>query len=130
MIKVQLRDLLHGVQSLARFGQRDLPANLSFKVARVIRGANDELKQYEESRKDTCEKFGTLKEDGSAYDIPDEKMDDFNREIEALLDEEVEIPGALIKPAALGETRVPPAELAALYWLFVPEDDTAETAAA
>ena len=115
---------------------QSLPIVLSFRLLKLVHAVNLELEQYQAARKLLCERFAKKDEEGKAimvshdgsplvegqpgkYDIPDDKMPEFNKELQTLLATEVSIPGKQIKVLELSSVRMAPAHLMALEWLVV-----------
>jgi len=69
-----------------------------------------------------CERLGTLSEDGTQYVFADkEKAQEFQEELTALLDTQVELRHTTLTLDKLGSAEIAPTELMALDWLVVEE---------
>ena len=88
-MNVKLIQILSARDTLSRLGERTLPVKQSYRLAKLIKAINNEMSVYEGERIKLCEKYGTLSEDKTKYDIYD--MEGFNRDSEELLNQEIEL---------------------------------------
>ena len=142
-ITVSLGRLIHcGMQteqnpfpSLFVLVGQELPIRQSFLLGKLTKSVSAEIEQYQASRKTLCEKYSEKDGEGKArmidaegkpvaegqpgnYDIPKERMDDFSKEHQELIDTEVSIPGVKIKINDLAGVKISPAHVMALEWLI------------
>jgi hypothetical protein len=61
-----------------------------FKITDLHKALVTKLESFEEIRKKVIEKFGALDEKKENYVIPDEKQEEFKKEIQSLLEAEIE----------------------------------------
>lgn len=85
-------------EGLRRLADAELPASVSFKLARTIRKVSAELETFNKTRMGLFEKLG--EKTGDSYRIPAEKMDEFAKELQGLLAVEIELD---VKPLKLAE---------------------------
>ena len=88
-MNIKLIQILSARDTLSRLGERTLPVKQSYRLAKLIKAINNEMSVYEGERIKLCEKYGTLSEDKTKYDIHD--MEGFNRDSEELLNQEIEL---------------------------------------
>ena len=88
-MNVKLIQILSARDILSRLGERTLPVKQSYRLAKLIKAINSEMGVYEGERIKLCEKYGTLSEDKTKYDIHD--TEGFNRDSEELLNQEIEL---------------------------------------
>ena len=88
-MNVKLIQILSARDTLSRLGERTLPVKQSYRLAKLIKAINSEMGVYEGERIKLCEKYGTLSEDKTKYDIHD--MEGFTRDSEELLNQEIEL---------------------------------------
>ena len=92
MEKLTLNVLLEGKSSFAYLvSQRDkLSGKVNYQISKNIKPYNDEIEAYDEARKAIVKKYANLDENGEPvvigdnYDVPNEKLKDFEREIKEL----------------------------------------------
>jgi len=92
-MKLKLSDLVNAVQSLGIISKKDLPVKTSYALSKNIQKIDTELKAFNETRTKLFEKYGEkVKEDGKDLTrIPKEKVEIFQKELNTILDQEVEI---------------------------------------
>lgn len=92
MIKAKTSDILKVSAALTKLSGRPLPIKTSYSISKALTAVNSEIKIYDKERIKLLEKHGTLNEDKTEYifDTP-EKEQAFYKELEELLDVEVEI---------------------------------------
>lgn len=93
-MNIKLIQILSARDTLSRLGERTLPVKQSYRLAKLIKAINNEMGVYEGERIKLCEKYGTLSEDKTKYDIHD--MEGFSRDSEELLNQEIELDIKLI----------------------------------
>ena len=105
MEKLTLNVLLEGKSSFAYLvSQRDkLSGKVTYQISKNIKPYNDEIEAYDEARKAIVKKYANLDENGEPvvigdnYDVPNEKLKDFEREIKELGEQEVNTAWKMIK---------------------------------
>lgn len=105
MEKLTLNVLLEGKSSFAYLvSQRDkLSGKVNYQISKNIKPYNDEIEAYDEARKAIVKKYANLDENGEPvvigdnYDVPNEKLKDFEREIKELWEQEVNTAWKMIK---------------------------------
>lgn len=91
-IEVTVRQLREADQSIFAIGNKELPAALAFKVARMIKAARTEIELYQREWKKLLDKHGTpIEGQPGAYDIPDDKQEAFKADTDPLLDTKVKL---------------------------------------
>ena len=119
MISVTLKQIAESVPAFREIVQLPVPATVAYRLAKISKAVEAEYLNYEATRTALCARFGALREDGLAYEIPTEKVADFNREMEELHAVTIELPFESIALASLGEnSEIKPATLMALDWLI------------
>lgn len=135
VIATTLGELIQSEQSLGVLIDQQLPIRASFQISKIVKAASVEIAQYQESRKLLCERHSNKDEDGKAimlgndnnpvaegqpgrYDIPADKMPEFEKEHAELMATEVSIPGTQVKISELGSVTIAPANLMTLDWLI------------
>lgn len=137
-ITVSLLRLINSNASLGVLIGREMPIRQSHLLGKLARAVSLEIDQYNATHKTLCEKYANKDSDGKAvlfnaegqpvaeadqpgvykYDIPKEKLEDFNRESTELNETEVSIPGVKIKVGELEGVKIAPAHMMNLDWLI------------
>lgn len=115
-MKVKLRELANSIQPFNELIDTPIPMNVSFRIQRIAKEAQDH----------TATMYATISQKRAEYtgseepnaEIPEDKMEEWDREMGALLDTEVEISGKKIDPVDLGRAPVKPSTLWLLDWMF------------
>lgn len=98
MINVKISDLVNATETLQNLSKKSLKAKLAFSVAKLLKGAEQEIQQFNETRMNIIKKYGEKDEtgniktdEGGNCKITKENIDDFTHELTDLLNTEVEI---------------------------------------
>ena len=120
-LKVTIGQLLASAESgaLNKLMAEPLRAAVAFRLKKVAPAIDAELRIFNETRIELCEKYGTKSETADNYSIPDDKQAEFQAEFQQLLATEVELRGKVISVFDLGDTKISVADLTALDWLIV-----------
>lgn len=89
MIKTTIKSIINAKNTIGRLAGQSLPVKVSYGIARLVTAANSELSTYDAERIKLCEKYGTLSEDKTKYDITD--IEAFNRDLTELVSVETEL---------------------------------------
>lgn len=74
---------------------KGLKSTTAYRIAKIASKAGEEIKLYDEQRTSICEKYAKKDDDGNpvvkngAYDIPEDSILDFTKEVAELQKEEV-----------------------------------------
>ncbi len=90
-MKVKLGEIVNAVPALNKAAEQALPVRTSYQLARLVRKISKEVGTYDAERIKLCKRFGKLDEEKQAYNIPPESLRGFEREMNELLAQEVEI---------------------------------------
>lgn len=118
MITVKMSELLNSTETLQSLAQKSLKAKLAFQVGRMLKAADKEIQDFNETRMKVITKYGEKDENGEL--ITDEnnncKIDPnsaaaFNTEFNELLNSEIEINANKIKVEDLENLDFTPSEM-------------------
>lgn len=115
---MKLGELVIAQETLQRLLVLELPAAVSYKVARAARPVLAELRSYEEQRVKLVQQFGETK--GQQTIVKPDKVMEFNAEMNALLQMDVDLEIRTLDPALFDsdEIKIRPADLLMLWFLF------------
>lgn len=113
-MKVSLNTLMGSREALQLLLQTPLPASVAFTIKRVVEQANEVIIPAQEEILEARDRFK-----GEDDQIKKDKVDEFTKEVEELLVEEVNIDFAPINIDRLGDLMVTPETLIVLGWLIV-----------
>lgn len=118
-MKTELERIFVSVDSgaLNRLLAQPLPVQISYRLGKIAKTVDAELKEYNTARIKLLEKYGKL--NGDQYEFgSDNSKKAFQSELAELLQSEVEIPGDRFKLDGLGKCEISAVDLAILMWLF------------
>ena len=121
MITVRIADLLNSTDVLQKLAQKDFKAKLAWSIARLLRTAEEEIKNFNETRMNLITKYGEkddngeliTDENGNCKIVPDSIVN-FSNELEDLLQTEVEINANKIDIEQLENLDFTPSEMSVL----------------
>lgn len=98
-MEVKLGTLINAHGTLKElYVQKGLGSVAAYRISKIAKVADEEIKNYNEQRMKLCEKYANKDDEGKAvvkdgnYDISEENMMKFIEELEKLREETVEIP--------------------------------------
>ena len=97
-MKLTIRKILNDTNSLAAISQKQLPIKVSYAIAKNIKKLESELKIYNKEREKLIDKYCIKDDEGknvidenNNLKIADEHLEAWNKEINELMDIEVDI---------------------------------------
>ena len=115
---MKLQDLVVAEQPMARLMEQKMSALTAYRLALIVRQMEPHLAEFKKQRLEIARRYGEEK-DGQVT-VPEERMAEFLKELQPLLDEEVEIKFHPISPQAI-EGMMTPQDMYALHWLFAED---------
>lgn len=112
-MKVKLRQLAESRNALTELVQIPLPASVSFKLRKIVELSNAELTPAQEALLSSREKY--LLDDG---EFDQSKSAEYVKEVEELMEQEVEIDSDPISAESLGDVYISTQSLMTLDWLI------------
>lgn len=117
-MKVKMSALLAAMPAMAEFGKKDMPARAAYRVSKLVRKMNAAGKDFDKARMDAVKRHGEMKKLDSGEDgwkVKPENREAFEKEMEALTAEEVDLEGCAVVPwADVEKLSLPPVILADL----------------
>lgn len=121
MITITLEQLVNSTEGLKGLSEKPLKARCAYAVGKIIKAADAEMSNFNETRMELIKKYGEKREDGELNSdangnvmIPVELREEFNKEMQELLDTPVEINANKIKLDDIKNVEFTPAEMAQL----------------
>lgn len=112
-----VKELLDNVKPLQELVEQKMPIATAYKIGKLIKECEVIIELFEGHKKELFEKFGNTLEDNN-IEIPQENVEEFSKEIEVYLNEEIEIEVPAITIDMLGNIEIEPSALASLDWLI------------
>lgn len=122
MMKIKLREIIDMQNSLGVLVQLKVPAKVAFKLGKAAKQVNVEFQDFNKAREDLIMRLGTKNEDKQLIEVPPEKIEEFRREIQSLLEEDVSLDFEPISLDCLGEATLSAADMANLSPFFTDSE--------
>lgn len=121
MITLKMGDLLNATDTLQKLSQQELKARLALQIARMLKEAEREIQNFNEIRMNLIKKYGEKDESGEIITddngnckIIPESVTVFSKELNELVEMEVEINANKIKLDDLDSLDFTPSEMVTL----------------
>ena len=121
MIKLKISDLLNSTEALQKLAGKELKAKLAWQVGHVLKLAEKEIQDFNETRMNLIKKYGEKDENGELVTdennnckINNEFINDFSNELNELIESEIEINANKIKIEDIENLDFTPAEMTQL----------------
>lgn len=115
-MKLRLLNILNSKELLERLGKEKFPSKISYIIQRNIKNINNEFVSIEEQKKSLFIKYGEDRGNGN-YEILNDKKEDFFKELNDLLSQEINID---ILQISLNDFdfKLSPNEMGQIEWMF------------
>lgn len=121
MIKITVAELLNSTETLQKLAAKELKAKLAWSVARVLKAAEKEIQDFNETRMKLITKYGEKDENGELITddngnckIIEGSVTEFTNELNELTASELEINANKLSMDSLENLDFTPIEMAAL----------------
>lgn len=121
MIKVKLSELLNSTETLKKLSQKDFKAKLAWSISRLLKAAEQEIQEFNDTRMNLINKYGEKGDDGQLVTddkgncrIVPESIQEFSNELNELINTEVEINANPIDIELLEDLEFTPTEMTQL----------------
>ena len=119
------RDIITMYQGLSQLASNEgmrLPARVSFAVVRNLKMLIPIIEDIDMARQSIAETYGTLDVDNpTQYRIPENNRDTVNRELDAIMETEVDVPLVKIKMTEIEDLNISIAMAEALMFMVEEE---------
>ena len=129
MMKVKISDLLNSTEALQKLAKTELKAKLAWQVGRILRAADEEIKNFNEARLTLIRKYGEkdengelITDDGGNCKILPDQITTFQEELNELIAADIDINANKILIDDLNSIDFTPAEMTQLE-MFIDFDD-------
>lgn len=121
MINVKLSELLDSTETLKKLSQKDFKAKLAWSISRLLKAAEQEIQEFNDTRMNLINKYGEKGDDGQLVTddkgncrIVPENIQEFSNELNELINTEVEINANPIDIELLEDLEFTPTEMSQL----------------
>lgn len=129
MITLKMSDLLNATETLQKLSQKELKAKLALSIARVLKEAEREIQNFNEIRMNLINKYGEKDDQGELITddkgnckIPPEGIDTFTKELNELVNTDLEINANKLKLSDIESLDFTPGDMAVLE-AFIDESE-------
>lgn len=98
MIEVQVKDIVNSAEIFSTLSQKKLNMRMAYQLAKIIKEVQKEFELFQETRMKLINEYAERDEDGQLkvdennnFTIPKEKIQDFQKELNELLETQVEL---------------------------------------
>lgn len=127
MIETNLREIIDAQETLKMISKMKLKARSAYKLARILREADKELKTEQEAHKELIDKYGQRDENGDLkqteegnFLIEEENLNEYFKEYKELLDTLVTLNCDFIDLADIEEATLTPSQMNSIM-VFIHE---------
>ena len=113
-MKITLGDLRDAKKALDILFNKELDITMAFKLSKLLKTVDRELKDLEEFRLKLVQKYGEQDKKSRAFTVTEEKQVDFYAEFGKLLDSEISINFTKIPVKELDGMKITPSQIALL----------------
>lgn len=118
MIETSIKDIIGGKEVFKKLAEMPLNIKAAYNIARIIREIEKENKTFEDTRQKLLFKYGEKDSSGqliinqnNQITIIPKQINNYNKEIQELLDEKIKLNVEPINLNDLGEIQITPAEI-------------------
>jgi hypothetical protein len=125
-MKLTLEQIVNSRSALERLMQVRLQSSIAFRIKRAVRQIEPELVDFETQRTQIVRKYGDETDPESGiWSIKPEHRQEYAAEIATLMAEEFRLDVQTLTVSQLGDIEISAAELMALDWLIVDDEEPA-----
>jgi len=110
-MKIKVNKLLKMKPVIEKIIKLDIPVMAAWDLMKIVKDLDTELEIYSKARKKLFNKYGEVDEKTKNQKIKEDKVEDFKKDIEELLNKEIEIKTKKIKISSLGNLKLSTADL-------------------
>ena len=125
MIKIKLNDVVNATETFNKIMQQSFKGSLAFKIARLARELDTEMKTFNEERQKIIQKYGNKDENGELiidengnvkFDNAD--IEEINQDFSSLLETELEINADKLPMDSIDNFEITPQEMLGIEIFF------------
>ena len=113
-MKVTIGTFRLAQEALSKLLTTELPVKVAFRLGRLFKIAQENLKEVEDQRVKLVTKYGTKDEESGELQVTEEKLEEFQNDFISLLEEKVEVDYEPVGLDDLGDIKLTPVEISAL----------------
>lgn len=110
---IKLKEIVNSVSALQEVSKLSFPATQAFELAKMLETANEELSLYDKVRNAKILQYSS-----DQKKVDDDKIDDFFKDINELLEKEIELPDFRLEKSDFEEKDITAQQVMLLKWLI------------
>ena len=121
MVTLTIRQIVDNIDTLKDLATKPLPARAAFKVGRILKEVINDYNTFQDTRQQLLNKYGEKDEQNQLKTNPEnqviitpDRLAEFYKELNDLLDSKVEVNISLIRMVEIGSEQFTPAQMAVL----------------
>lgn len=118
---MKLGQIINSQKALDVILSQRVSAQVAYQLVKITKRFETDVQAYEQARLKLCEQYGKISEDKTHYDLSPDTLAQFNQEMTALLNTEVENGFKQLTLADLKDVKLTAQEMALLDWLIESE---------
>lgn len=91
IMKFKMYEIKNMKEPLIKLIEKEIPVSVAFRITKLVKVIDDYLTEIEQFRVKLINQYGVKNEEKNLIEVPGHKMKDFSKEMNALLNEDVEI---------------------------------------
>jgi hypothetical protein len=121
-MKIAIRKLVDSSEPLGRIAQEKMAGKLARVMSRNLRLISNELTDFNQARQKLLDQYGKPNDNGTQYEfnVEDGSSKKFADELNATLDDEVELDIRLLTEAEVESFQSTPGDLMVIDWMIQP----------
>ena len=127
-MKLSYREMVSSIAALNVIAQASFTAIVgAYRISRNIDKINDELKHFQKAADVAFKKYATDKDENDSPVVPEKKMPKYSDEMDAVLDEEVEVDILTLEFDLFDGVKISPGNYSAMSFMIIePQESTNE----
>ncbi|SFL38711.1 hypothetical protein SAMN04487943_101294 [Gracilibacillus orientalis] len=125
-MQVTVKEVFNLNEGLNHIVNKELPVGVAFKLQRITRVVNEEYKTAQNMRSKLVTKYKEKDLDNGRVQLKEDELEDFNRELEELLGQEVKINVEKIEISELGSIQATPKTLGLIHTILIESNEGGE----
>lgn len=120
-LKITLKNVIESQQAIQNLLPQKLSPRVAYWLAKASRVIMDEGKNFDAARLSLLDKSFEKSEDGTRYDIPEDKRAGFQKEFDELLSTEIEVSLRQLTLDELKGVEISVLDMMTIEWLIIDE---------
>lgn len=115
-MNLKLRDIIYNEESIRNIQKTEFPMYISFRIKQLVKSIASDVDNFHLVKNELIKKIGIYDKETDTYTVPKDKMEEFTKELESVLNADVNIDFEKIKVEDCGKVAIKPVDL--VDWIF------------